>query len=109
VRDIKHQMRRASSGRSSPWVIAISLTAAAGMREAAELALFGSWRRAPSGRDTKTLSGENKTANSSRVTGGVSREASNRSTSPRSSTGQVAVRGKATSQEGTTGRREDER
>ena len=40
VRNIKHQMRQASSGRYSPWLIATSFTAAASMREATELALL---------------------------------------------------------------------
>jgi hypothetical protein len=58
VRDIKHQMRRASSGRSSPWMIATSLTAAAGYAGGDRTGSVGSWRRAPSERDTKALSGE---------------------------------------------------
>jgi hypothetical protein len=58
VRDIKHQMRRASAGRSSPWVIATSLIAAAGYAGGDRTGSVGSWRRAPSGRDTKALSSE---------------------------------------------------
>ena len=58
VRDLKHQKRRASSGRSSPWVIATSLTAAAGYAGGDRTGSVGSWTRAPSGRDTKALSGE---------------------------------------------------
>jgi hypothetical protein len=45
MREIKHQMRRASSGRSSPWVIATSLTAAAVYAGGDRTGSVGSWRR----------------------------------------------------------------